>query len=70
MKPQEIRVRLTITNLGKIDGTTRDTWQADATAHAAYRKNGTGSGRGKRPEVAANRAMIFALDSIEKHNQF
>ena len=55
-------VAASVENIGRVDGTTRDTWGANATVtRSAPGGPTTGEGRAKKPEVAIRRAVDDAF---------
>ena len=59
MKHLNYELTVRVENVGRIDGTVRDTWEATAnlSAPASPGKGSGGRGAGKAPEVAIRRAV-------------
>ena len=72
-KPTEIDITGKVTNIGRPDGTTRDTWHAVFTARAPLSAGGCaracGAGKGKSPEVALRRATDDAVSEVLKRTR-
>ena len=71
MKVQGDKLIIDVENLGRVDGTRRDTWHGVALLINGSRNLlgspvATGSGAGKRPEVAVNRAVANAFEQRRK----
>ena len=69
MKPLLYKLDVTAENVGPVDGTTRDTWEATAEIRVPGRSGDVGPvgrGRGKRPEVAINRAVAHAFERYRR----
>ena len=65
--PSDFTVVMSLKNIGRPDGTTRDTWLGVARLmdgeHAILGSPvATGDGHGKRPEVAASRSLANAFE--------
>ncbi len=69
-KPEEWWLSILVRNAGRPDGTTRDTWVAVAGVKHPANIDGAdvarGNGEGKRPEVAANRAVTEAFANLPR----
>lgn len=60
-----------VENIGRVDGTSRDTWSAfvdlrSAISPASSRFIAQGYGTGKAPGVAASRAVTQAFDHLRR----
>lgn len=65
-KPSEFSLLVSVQNIGRPDGTTRDTWLSvvrlmEDRLNILGSPVAIGDGSGKRPEVAVNRAVVDAF---------